>query len=91
VGEAAGEGPAPSSYVNYSYKRLSRWRMNEGTAKVFKVNHRQQRSERNRVKQAKKDAKLHAREDAAARRKLEAEQRGEPGDTTPKSEAGEPE
>ena len=58
---------------------------------VFKVNYRQQRSERNRVKQNKKDAKLHARREAAAGRKLEAEQQGEPGDATPKSETGEPE
>jgi hypothetical protein len=58
---------------------------------VFKVNYRQQRSERNRLKQAKKDAKLHAREEGAARRKLEAEQQGELGDATPKSEIGEPE
>jgi hypothetical protein len=59
---------------------------------VFKVNYRQQRSERNRVKQNKKDAKLHAREEAAAGRKLEAEQQqGKLGDATPKSEAGEPE
>ena len=59
---------------------------------VFKVNYRQQRSERNRMKQAKKDAKLHAREEAAARRKLEAEQQGElGGDATPESEVGEPE
>jgi hypothetical protein len=42
---------------------------------VFKVNYRQQRNERNRVKQTKKDAKLHAREEAVAGRKLEAEQR----------------
>ena len=58
---------------------------------AFKVNYRLQRSERNRVKQAKKDAKEHAREEAAARRKLEAEQQGEPGDAIPKSEVGEPE
>ena len=43
------------------------------------------------MKQTKKDAKLHAREEAAAGRKLEAEQQGELGDATPKSEAGEPE
>jgi hypothetical protein len=47
---------------------------------VFKVNYRQQRSERNRVKQAKKEAKLREREEAAARRKLEGEQQGEPGE-----------
>jgi hypothetical protein len=58
---------------------------------VFKVNYRQQRSERNRVKQNKKDAKLHAREEAAAGRKLDAAQQGELCDATPKGEAGEPE
>jgi hypothetical protein len=62
-----------------------------GDGMVFKLNYRQQRSERNRVKRTKKDAKLHAREEAAAGRKLEAEQQGELGDATPKSEAGEPE
>ena len=49
---------------------------------VFKVNYRQQRSERNRVKQAKKEAKLREREEAAARRKLEAGEPGEPGEAT---------
>ena len=58
---------------------------------VFKVNYRQQRSELNRMKQAKQDAKLHAREEAAARRKLEAEEQEELGGATPKSEVGEPE
>ena len=58
---------------------------------VFKVNYRQQRNERNRVKPNKKDAKLHVREEAAAGRKLEAEQQGELGDATPRSEVGEPE
>jgi hypothetical protein len=41
---------------------------------VFRVNYRQQRSERDRVKQAKKEAKLREREEAAARRKLETDQ-----------------
>jgi hypothetical protein len=62
-----------------------------GGSMVFKVNYRQQRSERNRVKQAKKDAKLREREEAAARRKLEAEQPGEPGEAAPDSEVSEPE
>ena len=55
---------------------------------VFRVNYRQQRSERDRAKQAKKEAKLREREEAAARRKLE----GEPGETSeapPKDEQGE--
>jgi hypothetical protein len=59
---------------------------------VFKVNYRQQRSERNRVKQNKKDAKLRTREEAAAGRKPEAEQQqGEPGDAIPQTEVGKPE
>jgi hypothetical protein len=53
-----------------------------GGSMVFKVNYRQQRSERNRVKQAKKEAKLREREEAAARRKLEAGEPGEPGEAT---------
>jgi hypothetical protein len=40
---------------------------------VFKPNYNQQRAERNRLKQAKKDAKLKEREDAVARRKAEQE------------------
>jgi hypothetical protein len=40
---------------------------------VFKPNYNQQRAERNRLKQAKKDAKLREREDAVARRKAEQE------------------
>jgi hypothetical protein len=60
-----------------------------GGSMVFKVNYRQQRSERNRVKQAKKDAKLREREEAAARRKLETEQSGEPGGAIPEAEQGE--
>lgn len=39
---------------------------------VFKPNYNQQRAERDRAKQAKKEAKLREREDAAAvRRKME--------------------
>lgn len=41
---------------------------------VFKPNYNQQRAERDRAKQAKKEAKLREREDAAlARRKAEQE------------------
>jgi hypothetical protein len=43
---------------------------------VFKPNYNQQRAERNRLKQAKKEAKLREREDAVARRK--AEENAEP-------------
>jgi hypothetical protein len=38
---------------------------------AFKPNYNQQRAERNRNKQAKKDAKLSEREEAASRRKAE--------------------
>jgi hypothetical protein len=38
---------------------------------VFKPNYNQQRAERNRQKQAKKDAKLRERDEVANRRKLE--------------------
>lgn len=42
---------------------------NAETMVVFKPNYNQQRAERNRLKQAKKDAKLREREEAVARRK----------------------
>lgn len=38
---------------------------------AFKPNYNQQRAERNRLKQAKKDAKLREKEDARERRKAE--------------------
>jgi hypothetical protein len=38
---------------------------------AFKPNYNQQRSERNRLKQAKKDAKLRERDEAVAKRKAE--------------------
>ena len=38
---------------------------------AFKPNYNQQRAERNRLKQAKKDAKLRERDEAANRRKTE--------------------
>jgi hypothetical protein len=40
---------------------------------AFKPNYNQQRAERNRLKQAKKDAKLREREEAVTRRKAEQE------------------
>jgi hypothetical protein len=43
---------------------------------VFKPNYNHQRAERDRAKQAKKEAKLREREDAAATRR-KAEQAGE--------------
>jgi len=39
----------------------------------FKPNYNQQRAERNRLKQAKKDAKLRERDEAVTRRKSEQE------------------
>ena len=39
----------------------------------FKPNYNQQRAERNRVKQAKKEAKLRERDEAVTRRKSEQE------------------
>jgi hypothetical protein len=39
----------------------------------FKPNYNQQRAERNRLKQAKKDAKLRERDEAVNRRKTEQE------------------
>jgi hypothetical protein len=49
---------------------------------AFKPNYNQQRAERNRLKQAKKDAKLRERDEAVNRRK--AEQESEPS-TQPES------
>jgi hypothetical protein len=40
---------------------------------AFKPNYNQQRAERNRLKQAKKDAKLRERDEAVNRRKAEQE------------------
>lgn len=41
---------------------------------VFKPNYNHQRAERDRAKQAKKEAKLREREDAAQRRKVEQDE-----------------
>jgi hypothetical protein len=57
---------------------------------VFRVNYRQQRSERDRAKQAKKEAKLREREEAA-RRKLETDQQGEASEAAPEHERDEAE
>jgi len=51
---------------------------------AFKPNYNQQRAERNRLKQAKKDAKLRERDEAVTRRKSEQE-------ATPVSETKSPE
>jgi hypothetical protein len=55
---------------------------------AFKPNYNQQRAERNRQKQAKKDAKLREQEEAVARRKAEgdAAPAGEPKDEAPRQE-----
>lgn len=50
---------------------------------AFKPNYNQQRAERNRLKQAKKDAKQRERDEAVTRRKSEQE-------TTQPSEAASP-
>ena len=50
---------------------------------AFKPNYNQQRAERDRNKQAKKDAKLRDREEAAHKRKTEL-------DSPPSPDAGEP-
>jgi hypothetical protein len=57
--------------------------MQEGIM-VFKPNYNQQRAERDRAKQAKKEAKLREREDAAAMRR-KSEQEG----TAPAAESAE--
>jgi hypothetical protein len=43
---------------------------------AFKVNYNQQRAERDRAKQAKKEAKLREREEEANRRKMERDNPG---------------
>ena len=47
---------------------------------VFKPNYNLQRAERNRAKQAKKEEKLRDKEEAAARRKAEAESQAAPAE-----------
>jgi hypothetical protein len=54
---------------------------------AFKPNYNQQRAERNRLKQAKKDAKLRERDEAVTRRK--SEQEAEPLNETKSPEPGE--
>lgn len=54
---------------------------------AFKPNYNQQRAERDRNKQAKKDAKLREREEAAQKRKTEPD--GSPGQDAD-APAGEP-
>jgi hypothetical protein len=47
---------------------------------VFKPNYNQQRAERDRAKQAKKEAKLRDREDAAALRRKAEQEGGAPAE-----------
>ncbi|MCW3474231.1 hypothetical protein [Limobrevibacterium gyesilva] len=58
---------------------------------AFKVNYNQQRAERNRAKQAKKEAKLREREEEAARRKAEREQVHGASPDAPVAETPDPE
>jgi hypothetical protein len=60
--------------------------MQEGIM-VFKPNYNQQRAERDRAKQAKKEAKLREREDAAMTRR-KAEQDGAEAAATDSEKAG---
>jgi hypothetical protein len=56
---------------------------------AFRPNYNQQRSERNRLKQAKMEAKLRERQEATARRKAEkADTPAEPEQANPKQESG---
>lgn len=54
---------------------------------VFKPNYNQQRAERDRAKQAKKDAKVREREDAAAIRRKSDQDGAAPADITDSEEA----
>jgi hypothetical protein len=51
---------------------------------AFKPNYRQQRSERERAKEARKQEKLQRREEEAAKRKAAREEQPNPG-TTPEN------
>jgi hypothetical protein len=51
----------------------------------FKPNYNQQRAERNRLKQAKKDAKQRERDEAVTRRKSEQEAESSGETTSPES------
>jgi hypothetical protein len=57
----------------------------------FKPNYNQQRAERNRLKQAKKDAKLREREDAVARRRADQDAAAPDAPNADTSESGAPE
>jgi hypothetical protein len=55
---------------------------------VFKPNYNHQRAERDRAKQAKKEAKAREREDAAAIRRKAEQEGGEPAAAEPDEAAG---
>ncbi len=57
----------------------------------FKPNYNQQRAERNRLKQAKKDAKLREREDAVARRRADQDATAPDAPDADPPESGAPE
>ncbi len=56
---------------------------------AFKPNYNQQRAERDRAKQAKKDAKLRERDEAANRRRAGDDSSAEP-EMTPQEDADQP-
>jgi len=55
---------------------------------VFKPNYNQQRAERDRAKQAKKEAKVREREDAAATRRKAEQEGGAPVTPDPEEARG---
>ena len=55
---------------------------------VFKVNYNHQRAERTRLKQAKKDAKVREREEAASRRKTDPDGLSTADPSTDMTESG---
>jgi hypothetical protein len=61
--------------------------MQEGIM-VFKPNYNHQRAERDRAKQAKKEAKLREREDAAAMRRKAEQDGSAPAEAASDDEAG---
>ncbi len=67
-----GCGPAFHADSQQNDGQQHEGQQNEGMM-AFKPNYNQQRAERNRLKQAKKDAKLRERDEAVNRRKAEQE------------------
>ncbi len=83
------------AFIIIGFERYDRERLGQpgpgavGCVMPFKPNYNQQRAERNRLKQAKKEAKVRERADAAARRKIEQGSEQMPGRTRRRS-AGQP-